>query len=158
MMPSPSQCLSDYSFRILFSIFLHMNCTLLPSSFFLSISNLSFSSFFFLISLSLSVSLCLPYWVHILQDGYLSSSVWQKRTISSICLFALLTHSCYKIQPGKSPWAAIRDTVHIFDINYWFLYFFFYLISWFFPPHSPNSMLILPHTQDCTNDNPHCLN
>lgn len=44
--------------------------------------------------------------------------VWQKRIDHSVYFFALLTPSCYQLQPGKSNWASIRTTVHIFDINF----------------------------------------
>lgn len=48
------------------------------------------------------------------------------------------TPSCCKNQPDESDWDAIRDAVHIFDINF-IDSLFLYLILWFFPPHTPTA-------------------
>lgn len=85
-----------------------------------------FVYFFFYLSISLGFS-CPPCWFRILWDGYLGSSVWQKRTVSSVYFFALPTPSCCKMQPGESSWDAIRDAAHIFDTNCidYFISFYF---------------------------------
>lgn len=119
MMLSPTQSLPDYSFHIWFSVSLFIWTAplfLLP----LSLTPVFLSTFSFSLSLY-------PSWFHSALHtgphimGWLSpfkcGTVWQKRTVSSICLVALLTPSCYKMQPGGSHWDAVRDTVHIFDIN-----------------------------------------
>lgn len=169
MMPSPLQCLSNYSFHIWSSIFLHMNCVLFAFALsvcltpvFLSLSSFSLSLYLFLCFSLASVQL--PHITGLLSQ-FKCVTVWQKRTVSSIYFFALLTPGCYKMQPGKAHWDAIRDTCALCTylkltlLIPLFLYFFLNFILRAFSPHiQKHHAHPHTHTQDCTNDYPYCLN
>lgn len=115
--------------------------------------------FLFFISASFSAFTCIPGWLHLLWDGYLSSRMWQKRTASlSISLPSQTPVAIKCSQAGR--WDAIGGIVTylLVSIDFFISLFFPYFVTPHPPPRSYSdthrtllmtSLTVLIRVRDC---------